>query len=209
MVLPYGARIHKCYLTNLGRKPRLKVGLRRRRLGISELVGSVLAIALTIIAGAAVFGYVNGQAGLTEQQYGSSVGVTIDYLQEQFTVVDMSFTSASQVVVYLYNYGRVAVSPVEVIIYNSTQSVYLTYNATSIVSKAPSGCTTAASTSYEDPLVWDAATSSGMSIAIGSISSLTLTLPACSGATFVSGVTYYVKVTGLYGNIIVNSQVKS
>lgn len=187
----------------------MKVSLWKRRLGVSELVGSVLAIAITIIAGAAVFGYVNGQAGVTERQYGSSVGVTVNYLQEQFTVVDMSFTSSTQVTLYIYNYGRVALSPVQVILYNSTQGTYITYNATQISSVAPTPCETAATTSYESPLVWNSATSTGMTVGIGSISTLTLTIPSCSGAAFISGLTYSVEVTGLYGNDVVYSQVVS
>lgn len=167
----------------------------------------MLAIALTVIAGSAVFGYINGQAATTENQYGSSVGVTVNYLQEQFSVVDVSFASSTQAVLYVYNYGRVPVSPVQVIIYNSTQSVYLTFNATSVVATSPTACSVAASTSNESPLIWNTASSSGMQVNIGSISTLTLTLPSCSAASFATGVTYYVKVTGLYGNIVVYSQV--
>ena len=187
----------------------MKLRHHARRLGISELVGSVLAIAITVIAGAAVFGYVNAQAGITENQYGSSVGVTVNYLQEQFSVVDMSFTSSSQVVLYLYDYGRIAVSPVQVIVYDAPQATYLAYNATQVISTKPSSCTITASTTYENPLVWNPKTNTGMSISIGSISTLTLSLPSCSGASFASGTTYYVKVTGLYSNVVVYSQVKS
>ena len=177
------------------------------RRGVSEIVGSVLAIAITIIAGAAVFGYVNGQAGVTEKQYGSSVGVTVNYLQEQFTVVDMTFTSSSQAVVYVDNYGRVPLSPVQVILYNSTQGTYLTYNATQVASTAPKSCTVTATTSYEKPLLWNSNTNVGMTVGTGSISTLTLTLPSCSGASFTGGSTYYLKVVGLYGNVVAYSQV--
>lgn len=187
----------------------MKLRCHHRRLGISEIVGSVLAIALTIIAGAAVFGYVNSQAGLTENQYGSSVGVTVNYLQEQFTVVDMTFTSTTQVVLYIYNYGRVALFPVLVTVYDAPQATYLTYNATYVVSTAPSACSVPATTSNENPFMWNTKTSSGLSVDIGSITALKLTLPACSTASFTSGTTYFVKVTGLYGNVMVYSQVKS
>ena len=184
----------------------MKLRHHARRPGISELVGSVLAIAITVIAGAAVFGYVNGQAGVTENQYGSSVGVTVNYLQEQFSVIDMSFTSSSQVVLYLYNYGRIAVSPIQVTVYNET--LYLTYNATKVTQTEPTACSDTATTSNENPLLWNTKTSTGTPIDIGSISTLTLSLPGCSGVWFASGSTYFVKVTGLYGNVVVNSQVK-
>lgn len=189
----------------------MKLRPHARRPGISELVGSVLAIAITIIAGAGVFGYVNGQAGATENQYGSSVGVTVNYLQEQFTVVDMSFTSTTPptVVLYIYNYGRVTLSPVQIIVYDPQQDTYLTYNATNVVSTEPSACTVTATTTYESPLMWNPKTSSGMSVDVGSITTLTLTFPPCSGASLVSGTTYFVKVTGLYGNTVTYDQVKS
>ena len=179
-----------------------------RRLGISEIVGSLLAIAITIIAGAGVFGYVNSQAKASESQYGSAAGATYNYLQEQFTVVDMSFTSGSQVTLYIYDYGNIAVSPVQVIIYDSAQATYLAYNATKIVSTKPSSCQQAATPSYENPLMWNPKTSSGMSVSAGYISALTLTFPGCSGASFSSGTTYLVKITGLYGNTITYAQVK-
>lgn len=187
----------------------LKVGRRGRRLGISEIVGSVLAIALTIIAGSAVFGYVNAQANTTEKQYGSSVGATINYLQEQYGVVDISFTSSTQVTLYVYNYGRVPLSLVQAIVYNSTQAIYVVYTPTQVASTKPSVCTVAASLSNESPLLWSTATNSGMNVTEGYVSTLTLTLPACSGASFVSGTTYTVKLTGLYGNTVAYSQVKS
>jgi len=181
----------------------------RRRPGISELVGSLLAIAITITAGAAVFGYINTQAGVSERQYGGAVGGTVNYLQEQFAVVDMSFTSSTQVVLYLYDYGQVVFDPVQVLVYNTAQSTYLSYGASNVVSTAPSSCSVPASTSNENPLIWNPKSSSGLSVGIQSISTVTLTLPACSGASFASGTTYFVKVTGLYGNSVVYYQVKS
>ncbi|MDG6921415.1 MAG: hypothetical protein JRN59_07795, partial [Nitrososphaerota archaeon] len=54
IVLLYRARIHKRYLTWKARFSSLKLRNHARR-GVSEIVGSVLAIAITIIAGAAVF----------------------------------------------------------------------------------------------------------------------------------------------------------
>ena len=206
-VLLYGARIHKRYLTDSADFLRLRLQRGRRR-GVSEIVATLLAIAITIIAGAAVFGFVNGQAATTERQYGSSVGVTVNYLQEQFSVVDMSYTSSSQVALYIYNYGRTAFSPVEVILYNATQSTYLTFNATKVIATSPTPCSVTTSTAYENPIVWNSKTNAGMQVSIGGISTLTLALPSCSGASFKNSHTYYVEVVGLYGNDVVYSQVK-
>ncbi len=35
-----------------------------RRRALSEVIGTVLVASMTLIAGAAIFGYVNGQAGV-------------------------------------------------------------------------------------------------------------------------------------------------
>ena len=184
----------------------MKVKLTARRRGVSELVGSLLAIAITIIAGAAVFGYVNTQAGVTERQLGSGVGATVNYLQERFVVVDMYFASASQVTVYVYNNGNIALFPIEIILYNSGRTLYLTYTASTVAYTAPSCGSFTASTSYENPLLWSTATSSGIQVSIQSFQAITLTLPTCSGASFVSGTTYVVNVVGLYGNNVIYYQ---
>lgn len=178
-----------------------------RRAGVSELVGSLLAIAITIIAGAAVFGFVNGQAGVSESQYGQAVGGTVNYLQERFVVIDLNFTT-SKVTIWLYNNGQVNLSPVQIFVYNATRSMYLLYNATKIVSYEPGSCTTTASTSYENPLIWNPKTKTGLSLAIQGIQPITLTLPSCSGASFKSGHTYVVDLVGLYGNSVVYYQTR-
>ncbi|MDG6969467.1 MAG: hypothetical protein JRN05_03745 [Nitrososphaerota archaeon] len=180
----------------------MKVKLTSRRRGVSELVGSLLAIAITIIAGAAVFGYVNTQAGVSERQLGSGVGSTVNYLQERFVVVDMYFVSSSQVTVYLYNNGNIALSPVEILLYNSGRTLYLTYTASTVAYTTPSCGSVTATTSYENPLLWSSSTSSGLAISKQAFQAITLALPTCSGASFSSGTTYVVDVVGLYGNSV-------
>lgn len=179
-----------------------------RRSGISELVGSLLAIAITIVAGAAVFGYVNSQAGVTEQQLGSGVGVTVNYLQERFVVVDANFVSSSQVTLYVYNNGKVGLFPVEILVSNSEGTLSLTYTASTVTYTSPNCGSVTATTSNENPLIWNAATGSGNEVPIQSFQSITITLPTCTGASFASGTTYTFDVVGLYGNVVEYYQVK-
>lgn len=179
-----------------------------KRQGISELVGSILAIAITLIAGAAVFGYVNTQANVTEKQLGTGVGGTVNYLQERFAVVDLYFVSSSQVTVYFYNNGNIALSPVEMILYNSGRTLYLTYSASTVAYTTPGCGSFTATTSNENPLLWSSTTSSGLQVSIQAFQAVTLTLPTCSGASFVSGTTYAVNLIGLYGNSITYYQTK-
>jgi hypothetical protein len=168
----------------------------------------MLAIAVTLIAGAAVFGYVNAQAGVTERQLGTGVGGTVNYLQERFAVVDLYFASSSQVTVYVYNSGNIALSPVEIILYNSGRSLYLTYTASTVAYTTPNCGSFTATTSNESPLLWNPTTGSGLKVSIQAFQAIALTLPTCSGASFVSGTTYVVNVVGLYGNSVTYYQTK-
>jgi len=58
----------------------------RRRKGVTELITAMLLIAMTLVAGFAVFGYVRLQANVSELSYAQSVGGTMSYLQERFVV---------------------------------------------------------------------------------------------------------------------------
>jgi hypothetical protein len=178
----------------------------RRRIALSEVVGALLSLAITVIAGAAVFGYVNTQAGVTERQYGASVGGTVQFLEERFTVVQLNYTS-SKVTIWLYNMGQINLSPVQILVYNNGRSTYLMYNATTVVSYGPKPCTAPAS-GNENPVLWNPRTSTGLAVPIQTVQKVTLTLPSCSGASFVSGTTYTVSILGVNGNVVVYYQTR-
>jgi flagellin-like protein len=98
----------------------LKVSPRRKRVAISELMGTLIMVAVTLIAGAAVFGWINGQAGSSESAYGQSVANNVNFLNERFTVVTESFSQSglscsggppapcNQMSFWVYNTGQVA-----------------------------------------------------------------------------------------------------
>lgn len=79
-------------------------------------MGTLIMVAVTLIAGMAVFGWVNGQASSSESAYGASVANNVNFLRERFVEVSQSFsgpagactggqcTSAS---FWLYNSGQV------------------------------------------------------------------------------------------------------
>ncbi|MDG6909850.1 MAG: hypothetical protein JRN11_07935 [Nitrososphaerota archaeon] len=190
----------------------------RRRRAISELVASVLLIAITLITGFAVWGYVDGQAGTTEQAYGQSVGATANYLQEKFVVVSMDLSAGSAATVWLYNNGNVGLRLVQVRLYDSAKKIDLLYNYTvsgstktdyvyDLLSTSSGECKTAAST-YETPLL------STVDAGPGTTQSLKLTIPpeptagGCPsfGQTFSSDVVYSVVVLAAYGNTVTFSQ---
>jgi hypothetical protein len=51
-------------------------------------------VAITLIAGAAVFGWINGQAGSSENAVGQSVANNVNFLKERFVVVSQTFTGS-------------------------------------------------------------------------------------------------------------------
>ena len=83
-------------MPQFGRVSSVKVthGTKGRRSGISDLFGSLLMIAITLVAGVAAFGWINGQAATSERAYGNSVGSNINLLDERFTVVTQTFYGA-------------------------------------------------------------------------------------------------------------------
>lgn len=189
----------------------------RRRRAISELVASVLLIAITLITGFAVWGYVDGQAGTTEQAYGQSVGATANYLQEKFVVVSMDLSAGSAATVWLYNNGNVGLRLVQVRLYDSAKKIDLLYNYTvsgstktdyvyDLLSTSSGECKTAAST-YESPLLStvDASTGTTLSLKL-TIPSTTSTACPSFGQTFSSKVVYTVVVLAAYGNTVTFSQ---
>ncbi|HEV2138969.1 MAG TPA: archaellin/type IV pilin N-terminal domain-containing protein [Nitrososphaerales archaeon] len=70
----------------------MKLSVKKRRVATSELMGALIMIAITLVAGAAVFGWVNGQAGSSENAYGQSAAASANYLREHFSPVTNSFT---------------------------------------------------------------------------------------------------------------------
>lgn len=175
---------------------------------------------MTVIAGAAIFGYVNGQAGVASQAYGQSVGNSIQYLEEKYTVIDISWPSSTSAAVWIYNTGKIQLNLIQVRLYDSAGLVNLLYNYSLISgtetnrvhdlrSTSPGHCGIAAA-SYESPGLVG---SGSFAAAISYTATFTLTIPPTStgcpsyGQTFNSGTTYFVAVTGLYGNAYTFSEV--
>ena len=94
------------------------MGRGKRRLAVSELMGTLIMIAKTLVAGAAVIGWVNGQAGASEQVYGQNVANNVNYLSEHLVVVNIQFPSSgcsgtapnrycNMMLISIYNNGAV------------------------------------------------------------------------------------------------------
>lgn len=175
-------------------------------------------IAMTIIAGAATWSYVRTQAGASENALQSNFNSTDDFLNEHFDIVDMYFGSSTSTSFWVYNTGSVTLSVFSVRLYDSAGLVNLLFNYTQtgssrtdyvydLSSSTTTECKTAAS-SYESPSL------TGTPVKMTTAELFTLTIPGAQsncpsfGQTFISGTTYAVSVTGLYGNTVTYYMVK-
>ena len=79
----------------------------RKRAGLSDLVGSLLTLAITLVVGASVFGFVNAQSSVSSQSYGESVNTYVEQMREKFVIVNaaLNYPSSNQVTIWFYNYG--------------------------------------------------------------------------------------------------------
>jgi len=196
----------------------LKLRRLNGRAGISEVVASVLAIALTIIAASGVWSYVNTQAAVSETLLGKSVGATNAFLGEQLKVIDLYLGTSTYTTVWIFNTGGGTLQLFRIRLYDSAGLINLQYNYTvsastktdyvyDLRSSLASKCKTAAS-SYETP------TLSSFSLKPINSQSIQVTIPALQpgcpsfGQLLVSGTTYTIIVTGLYGNSVTYFQVK-
>jgi len=176
----------------------------------------MLAIAMTLIAGAAAWGFVRSQAANSEGALQTGAVNTNNMLSEHFQVVDMYFGTTTSATFWVYNTGTLTDQVFSVRLYGSGGTINLLYNFTQssgvktdyvydLRSTVASKCKTAA-TSYESPSL------TGTIVKTTDAQLFTLTIPPTSsncpsfGSTWTSGHTYTVVVTGIYGNSVTYTQ---
>jgi len=93
--------------------------------GISDMLATVLTLAITIISGASVFSFVNAQSSASAQSYGQSVGTYIEQMKEKFVVVNAAtnYPTAGKVTIWFYNYGDIDTKIVQLYIGTSQSSL--------------------------------------------------------------------------------------
>ena len=194
----------------------------RRRVAASEIIGAMLAIAITLVAGAAAWGFVRSQAGASEGALNINAVATNNMLSEHFAITTMYFgspNSTTSTTFWLYNTGSLTFQVYSVRLYDSAGLINLLYSSTGsggskadyvydLKSVLTTQCKTAAS-SYESPSV----TTTNVKTTNEQFYTLTIPPTASScpsyGQTFgvaASGTTYTVVVTGIYGNSVTFSQ---
>lgn len=171
-------------------------------------MASLIALSITLIAGFAVFSYVNAQSGVAEQLLGTAFGSTVNYLAERFVIAYVNYSSDSKsVTLWLYNTGNIALMPTSVQIYNGT--LFALYNATTVsISIGGTSCTYPSAALLESPQLYNPLSPSPQQASFpkGSLAKLTLTLPVClirstpTQLKFSTGSAYTFSVMALYGN---------
>jgi hypothetical protein len=188
-------------------------------------------IALTLIAGAAVFGWVNGQARVSEGALGQAAATQANYYHESFVIVSVQFLYnnggctggwCNQVSVAVYNNGGVGLTVQNIVFGNASSksaagttvpklsvSLSLTSAIAGTYSMSSYTCGNPPNTvSGPPPTVSENLLPTGVSEPIASESSpptvFTFTLPSSCASTsgILDGALYSVQVGGLYGNVV-------
>jgi len=122
----------------------------KRIVGISDLVASVMTIAITIIAGVSVFSYVNAQSAVSSQSYGQSVGTYIEQMREKFVIVNaaLNYPNGGKVTVWVYNYGDIDTRIVQLYM-GTSQSSLGNISSISLPLDVPRGTTKSITFDYD------------------------------------------------------------
>jgi len=207
----------------------LKLIVNRRRVAVSELVGTLIMVAITLVAGAAVFGWINGQAGTSENAYGVSVANNVNFLRERFVVVTQTFTGTGTngacaggtspnlqctgANFWVYNNGQISFTLGSLRIKNLTNipSSAANHNPLNLLLYSSCSGTNCGYVAYDKlgatVICSNTTPLPGLSnLAIGSLSSspYQISMPSSCGAQgplyLYDGLSYTFAFTGLYGN---------
>lgn len=101
---------------------RKKLIGKRSRLGVSEVMGAVLMMGVTLAVGFAVWAWASNAAIASEKSFGNSINSNVSCLNIGYEVANVNFssTSSSTLTVWYYNSGQSEVSLRNVIVSNST-----------------------------------------------------------------------------------------
>jgi hypothetical protein len=172
-------------------------------------MGAVITVAITLIAGAALFGYVNAEASRSENNLGVANAANVNFLNEKFVVVDMAVpplgspgctTSTCSANIWIYNNGHLTLSIEQIVLYDRTKSFHVTFDG------SPSGGNCAGNgqaTYYPAGSPAPFLFGGGGTEIVNGTSPVQITLTLSSPCTFAPGTTYYANVLGVYGNVMV------
>ncbi len=161
--------------------------------GVSQILASLILITITLGVGFGLFGYVNSAVTTAEGAYQNALQLQINELQESFIIASANFSS-NELTIWFFNNGNINSSIIQIIIWNATSSLLVTYNDTFVVK----GGISYAASSYEDPVL-------PLFLQTEAVTAIKSTLPT---GTFNDGRVYNIKAIGTYGNSYTYFQVK-
>lgn len=112
-----------------------KLQRRKARFGVSEVIGSVLLMGITLAVGFAVWAWASSAAIASEKSFGNSVNSNATCLTMTYTGVNANFSTASSslVTVWFYNNGQGDINIRSVIISNTSWTYSYTLSPTSLL----------------------------------------------------------------------------
>lgn len=164
--------------------------LRRTRRAISELMSALILIAITLIAGAAVFGWVNGQTTIASQAVGNQVAANNNFLNEHEVITSVNIISSMTTNIWLYNNGKIPLTL-------SGAVVPPLFPAPLCPATLSCFVITLATSPYTT--VGPCSVSPGPTVAAPSSSLVEITL-ACPSSSFASGSSYTFLLNGAFGS---------
>lgn len=163
----------------------------RRRVALSEILGSLVMISITLIAGIGVFGFVNGQAANSAAAVGNNAAININFLNEHEVLVYAGATlplPSGKANIWVYNNGAedLKISQVLVISYGASGGSVTTCNAGTSMPTIPRPTPSGGSSSL---------------LKINVYNNNTNTVLLCPASlSFAVGNTYTFKVVGQFGS---------
>lgn len=174
-------------------------------------MGIILALAMTLIAGAAAWSFARSEAAASEAALQGNQLNTNDMLAEHFAVTTMYFGTTTSVTFMIYNTGSITEQIQSVRLYDSAGQMNIFYNSTKhspcsgdcandLKGSTGTNCKKAASSLESPSLTQTTVHSTNEAFYSLTIPGTATGCPSYS-ATFSSTDTYTVVVTGIYGNV--------
>ncbi len=124
---------------------------RVRKRAISEVMGSLLMIAITLVAGTAIFGFVNMQSSNSALAVGKSAAQNVNFLNEREVILLATKASSTTANIYVFNSGSINPETfLQVMVLDSTKNVAcpaplnstatVPVQQTRLIHVTPSGC---------------------------------------------------------------------
>lgn len=171
-----------------------------KRRGVSEVLGSILMVVITLILAIMMAAFVRLDAGTSAEQLVNVNQNNVGYLNEQFTIPFFHFPGSTSTQLFIQNFGSIALQLKSIEIYTPVSTTLdVMFNSAGAVNENNPTCTGTVSTTESPSL---GTTSSDFILSRTGISTITLTLPSCVSATFTVNTTYCVLAIGRYGEAV-------